>query len=36
MKTLLETDLADPLQFFRKDTDFRKTHTAITDNIGDI
>lgn len=41
MKTLLETDLAvaystDPLQLLRKDPDFSKTHTIITDNTDDI
>lgn len=41
MKTLLETDLAvahtiDPVQLLRKDMDFSKTHTVITDNIDDI
>lgn len=41
MKTLLETDLAvahsiDAVQLLRKDTDFSKTHTVITDNIDEI
>lgn len=41
MKTLLETDLAvalstDPLQLLRKDTDFSKTYTVITDNLDNI
>lgn len=41
MKTSLETDLVvahstDPLQLLRKDLDFSKTHTVITDNIDNI
>lgn len=41
MKTLLETDLAvalstGPLQLLRKDTDFSKMYTVITDKLDNI